>query len=90
VKNIQIFDGADNEVYDIFTATDEEFALIFPDGTDVAFINEAYPNQQSQILNAAFIEIWKRRLPKREAMGIHGILLYKCEYKKAYYPTSSR
>lgn len=26
MKNIQVFDGADNAVYDIFAATDEEFA----------------------------------------------------------------
>ena len=38
MRNIQVFDGAVNAVYDIFSATDEEFALIFPDGQDVAFI----------------------------------------------------
>jgi len=32
VKNIQIIDGAQNCVYDIFSATDEEFALVFPEG----------------------------------------------------------
>lgn len=87
MKNIQIFDGADNAVYDIFAATDEEFALIFPHGTDVAFIDEVYQMQPSQALNAAFHEIWKRRVPKAQAMGIHGILFYDCEHKKAYYPT---
>ena len=87
MKNIQVFDGADNAVYDIFAATDEEFALIFPDGTDVAFIDEVYQNQPSQMLNAAFTAIWKRRVLKREAMGIHGILFYECEHKKVYYPT---
>ena len=87
VKNIQVFDGADNAVYDIFAATDEEFALIFPGDTDVAFIDEVYQKQPSQTLNAAFIAIWKRRVPKRDAMGIHGILFYECEHKKVYYPT---
>jgi len=86
VKNIQIFDGADNAVYDIFAAADEEFSLIFPDGTDVAFIDEVYQNQPSEALNAAFTAIWKRRVPKREAMGIHGILFYEREHKKIYYP----
>jgi len=87
VKNIQVFDGAANAVYDIFAATHEEFALIFPDGTDVAFIDEVYQNQPSQMLNAAFTAIWKRRVPKREAMGIHGILFYECEHKKVSYPS---
>lgn len=87
MKNIQVFDRADNAVYDVFAATDEEFALIFPNDTDVAFIDEVYQKQPSQTLDAAFTEIWKRRVPKRQVMGIHGILFYECEHKKAYYPT---
>ena len=86
MKNIQVFDGAVNAVYDIFAATDKEFALIFPDDTDVAFIDEVYQNQPSEALDVAFTAIWKRRVPKREAMGVHGILFYECEHKKAYYP----
>lgn len=31
MKNIQIFDGADNSAYDIFAATDEE--ALNPDGS---------------------------------------------------------
>ena len=31
--------------------------------------------------------IYKHRVLKREAMGIHGILFYECEHKKIYYPT---
>ena len=80
MKNIQIFDGAENAVYDIFAATDEEFALIFPNGTDVAFIDEVYQKQPTKMLDAAFTEIWRRRVPKREAMGIHGMLFYECEH----------
>lgn len=87
MKNIQVFDGADNAVYDIFAATDEEFSLIFPAGADVGFIDGVYQNQPSQTLDAAFNEIWKRRVPEREAMGIHGILFYECDHKKVYYPT---
>jgi hypothetical protein len=87
LKNIQIFDAAQNAVYDIFAATDEEFSLIFPNGTDVAFIDEVYQQHSLQTLDAAFTNIWTRRLEKRHAMGIHGILYYECEHKKAYYPT---
>jgi hypothetical protein len=87
VKNIQVFDEADNAVYDIFAATDEEFSLIFQERTDVAFIDEVYQNQPSEALDAAFSEVWKRRIPKCEAMGIHGILFYECGHKKVYYPS---
>ena len=87
MKNIQIFDGAENAVFDIFEATDDEFALIFPAETDVAFIDEVYESQPRDALDAAFAAIWKRRVPKRQAMGIHGILFYESEYKKVYYPS---
>lgn len=53
----------------------------------MAFIDKVYQKQPSQTLDAAFSEIWKRRVPKRQAMGIHGILFYECDHKKAYYPT---
>lgn len=87
MKNIQIFDGADNAVYDIFAATDEEFALIFSSGTDVAFIDEVYEQQSAEDLDADFKAIWQRRVPKSQVVGIHGILFYESEHKKVYYPT---
>ncbi|MEZ5662215.1 MAG: hypothetical protein R3E94_01630 [Burkholderiaceae bacterium] len=87
MKNIQVIDGAQNCVYDIFTATDEEFALVFPDGTDIAFIDEVYAKGDTQLLDAAFKKIWQRRVKKAEAQGIHGIIFYELDVKKAYYPT---
>lgn len=87
MKNIQIVDGADNAVYDIFAATDEEFDLIFAPGTDIAFIDEVCARQPAQVLNPAFAALWQRRVPKRQAMGLHGLLFYGCEHKKACYPT---
>ena len=87
MKNIQVIDGADNSVYDIFVATDEEFALIYPAGQDIAFIDEVYERGERTQLDAAFNNIWKRRIPKVQANGIHGILFYELEQKKKYYPT---
>jgi hypothetical protein len=87
MKNIQVIDGAQNCAYDIFAATDEEFSLIFPDGTDIAFIEEIYARGGGQALDAAFNSIWKRRIRKRDAQGIHGIVFYELAEKMAYYPT---
>jgi hypothetical protein len=87
MKNIQVIDGALNAVYDIFSATDEEFALIFPDGQDVAFIGEVQARGNGKKLDEALARIWRRRIPKREAMGIHGTLFYELDLKKQYYPT---
>jgi hypothetical protein len=87
MKNIQVIDSADNCVYDIFGATDAEFSLLFRDGEDVAFIDEVLERGDRAALDAAFVEIWKRRKPKRDANGIHGLLFYGLEWKTVYYPT---
>ena len=87
MKNIQVIDGADNSVYDIFAATEDEFALIFPEGQDIAFIEEVMARGPEHTLSEAFTRIWERRVPKCEAMGIHGIVFYELDHKKQYYPT---
>lgn len=87
MKNIQIIDGAINCVYDIFTATDEEFATIFPEGTDIAFIDEVYARENSEKLDGIFSELWRRPVPKDQAMGIHGILFYELNEKMPFYPS---
>ena len=87
MKNIQVIDGAKNSVYDIFAATTDEFDLVFPPGTDIAFIDEVYARAERQQRDAAFEKIWRRRIKKSVAQGIHGILFYELEEKKVYYPT---
>jgi len=87
MRNIQVFDGAENAVFDIFSATEEEFALIFPPGQDVAFIDEVLARGPEPNLTEAFNRIWTRRIAKRDAMGIHGLLFYELEHKKPCYPT---
>ena len=87
MKNIQVIDGAENCVYDIFAATDEEFSVIFPADQDIAFIDEVFSQTDRASLDKILTVIWKRRLRKSEAQGIHGILFYQHERKKAYYPT---
>ena len=87
MKNIQVIDGAENCVYDIFQALDEEFSLIFSDGRDIAFIDEVYASGDPFALNAAFSRIWRRRVRKSDANGIHGLLFYELPEKKIYYPS---
>jgi hypothetical protein len=87
VKNIQIIDGAVNCVYDIFSATDEEFDLIFPRGHDVAFIDEIYQSGDPEKLDDVFNRIWRRRVRKVDAQGIHGTIFYELDEKKDFYPT---
>ena len=87
MKNIQVIDGAVNCVYDVFAASDEEFALIFSKAEDVAFIDEVYARGSRESLDRAFKAIWTRRLAKKDVQGIHGILFYELEVKKPYYPS---
>lgn len=87
MKNIQVIDGADNAVYDIFAATDDEFAMIFLAGQDVAFIDEVMARASRRELDHAFAAIWQRRVAKVEVNGIHGVLFYEMDHKKRYYPT---
>ena len=74
-------------MYDIFQATDEEFRAIFPEGQDVAFIDEIYARGDTETLDKTFNGIWKRRIPKIQANGIHGLLFYELKVKKPYYPS---
>jgi len=87
MKNIQVIDGAVNSVYDVFVATEEEFALIFPGDQDVAFIDDVMARGPARALDEIFGRIWQRRIPKRAAMGIHGLLFCWLEEKKQFYPT---
>jgi hypothetical protein len=87
MKNIQVIDGAENCVYDVFAATDEEFSLIFPSGQDIAFIDELFSRAERATIEKTLTMLWTRRLRKSEAHGIHGTLFYQNESKKVYYPT---
>ena len=87
MKNIMVIDGAENCVYDIFAASDDDFALIFPNETDIAFIEDIERRQSAEIVLAALKRTWSNRVPKRDATGIHGIVFYQMYAKRKYYPT---
>src|SRR5215207_9936829 len=87
MKNIQVIDGALNAVYDIFAAPDHVFDLVFLPGTDVAFDEEIAQRQNADEVYDALNTIWQNRVPKANAMGIHGVLFYGLLHKREYYPT---
>lgn len=89
MKNVQMIDGAENCVYDIFATTDDDFETIFPNGTDIAFIDEIYDRKlnNAEELDRIFQEMWSRPIEKRDVHGIHGIIFYELDHKKIYYPT---
>lgn len=87
MRSIQVIDGADNAVYDIFAANEDEFAMLFPAGQDVAFIDEVMVRAPKAELDRALAAIWQRRVAKADVNGIHGVLFYEMAHKKRYYPT---
>jgi hypothetical protein len=87
VKNVQVIDGAINCVYDVFTASDDDHAILFPDNTDVAFAEDFESRTDRNQVQAALERLWHHRVPKAEAMGIHGILFFQLSEKRDYYPS---
>ena len=87
MKNIQVIDDADNCVYDVFQATDEEFEILFPNSTDISFFDDVWDRSDQETLKPIMDRIWSRPIKKRDANGIYGILFYGMDYKKQYYPT---
>ncbi len=89
MKNIQVIDGAANSVFDIYAATEAEFKIIFGPNQDIAFIEDVFRKHgvRKKKLQSALGRIWTRRVAKRDAIGIHGLLFYKLPEKKIFYPT---
>ncbi|MEZ8101093.1 hypothetical protein [Vibrio bivalvicida] len=85
MKNIQIIDDAINATYDIFSATDEEFSVLFPANTNIAFIEDI--DSDNLVVKQTLKNLWGRRVRKCDVQGIHGAIFYGLEDKKDYYPT---
>jgi hypothetical protein len=87
MKNVQIIDGATDCCYDVYAVTDEEFELLFPNGTDVEFISDFATRVGEKKATIVINAMWARRQDKKHLHGIHGTLFYGLDFKKAHYPT---
>ena len=91
MKNIQIIDGADNATYNIFQATDEEFAQIFPDsGQDLEVVEDYVARVGDDLAHQTLTRLWERPVYKQNIQGIHGTLFYDYKEKTKYIPKSKR
>lgn len=86
-KNIQVIDGALNCTYDIWSTSDRDFALIFPDGRDIEFSDDLSNRLGTRRAIAVLRRLWANPIDKKAVVGIHGTLFYRQSYKKDYYPT---
>jgi hypothetical protein len=86
-----IVDGADNATFSVFQTTEEEFAILFPaSGQDIAFIEEVVERLGDAATGAALNPMWERPILRRDAMGLHGLLIYDGEGRRPFYPASGR
>ncbi len=86
MKNIQIIDGALNCTFSIFQASNEEFALLFPDsGQEIQYAEDLAKRPNQRKIAAALKRIWERPIRKRDAQGVHGTLFYELERYKEWY-----
>lgn len=87
MKNIQAIDGANNATFSIFQATDEEFKLLFPNGTDVAFREDIEARLTEQQIYDVFNAIWSRPVDKKKVQGIHGTYFVDLDQRKVFFPS---
>ena len=88
MKNIQVIDGAMNCSYDIFSVTEEEFNMLFPEvGQDIEFIEDVIERVGDERLATVMRNVWARPVKKPDVIGIHGTLFYQLSWKKEFYPT---
>ena len=86
MKNIQVIDGAANCTFSIFQATEEEFALLFPEsGQDIQYAEDLPLLAKHDEVDAALERVWQRPIRKQDALGIHGTLFYELERYKTLY-----
>jgi hypothetical protein len=88
MKNVQIIDGAINCAYSVYQMSDESFRAIFPDeGQNVEFIDDLIARMGEAKAGQILDPVWKHRIEKRNAHGIHGTLFFELPDKKKFYPT---
>ena len=90
MKNFMVIDGAQNSTYDIFGVDKKIFDIVFPDNSDIAFLDEVSSRVIALGLDEGdFInELYSNKLEKRSIRGLHGILHSTgSPSNKEYYPT---
>lgn len=87
MKNIQVIDGADNCTYPIYSATDLDFSVLFPNSEqDISFVEEFIHNTGQKKSEEVLGRLWNNEQNKKDIRGIHGTLFYELLQKKRYYP----
>jgi hypothetical protein len=82
MKNIQVIDGAKNSTFDVYSVPNSLFCTLFPNGTDIAFVEELADTIPGMD------KLYLRPLRKTEVRGIHGTLHLKLsDAEPKYFPS---
>lgn len=90
MKNVQVIDGASNATFSIFQATEEEYAIIFPDEREMEIADDLIGRIGEQEAKRVLTGLWDRPILKRDAKGIHGTLFYDADHRREFLPSSMR
>ena len=76
-KNIQLINGSSNCCYLIYSISEENFNLIFPnsqEGQDIEFAKDFYKRVGKRVGNKVLRELWENEVDRKLINGIHGTL----------------
>ena len=85
-----VIDGARNSTHNIFTISDDLFEIVFPNETDIAFLDEVTMRIESLGVDqvAFFDQLYADPVKKKNVHGLHGTLHSTGSYcAKEYFPT---
>lgn len=76
MKNIQIASSDDSGVEEVFAASEQEFALFFRPGEDIAFMDRLLQRGSKVLLYAALARVLARPVIPGPSIRVHGVLVY--------------
>ena len=76
MKNIEIVSSTDAAEHELFAATDEEFALFFRAGENIAFLERVALHVPKVQLYAALSRVLGRPVVPGPGIGTQGVLFY--------------
>ncbi len=89
MKNFLVVDGAKNSTYDVYSVGEDLFSIVFPNETDVAFLDELVRRVRLLGMDEADFcnKLYSNPVGKKDISGLHGVLHSTGSYcEKAYFP----
>ncbi len=91
MRNVQIITNEESHCSsDIFSATEEEFDLLFAEKSIVAFMTDVQARLTNQEFESVFSQLSARKCKKSEVSSIDGILFYGLDSKNVYHKVNEQ